>query len=83
VRALSSLYGLEIGAALGERDEIVVVQPRAPTFVRGVLREDCLAYRAPLMAGCWPASARSLRRSTPTGSLRSFKAMAKASLSIL
>jgi len=29
---------------------------------------------ASLIAGCLPASARSLRRSTPTGSLLSFKA---------
>jgi hypothetical protein len=34
-----------------------------------------IAWRtAALIAGCWPASARSLRRSTATGSRFSFKA---------
>jgi hypothetical protein len=32
---------------------------------------------APLIAGCCPASARSLRRSTPTGSLFSFTARSR------
>jgi hypothetical protein len=45
---------LEIGVGLGERDEIVVVQLRAPALMRGILGEDCLAHgrgHRPLLAG--------------------------------
>jgi hypothetical protein len=37
-------YGLEIGPVLGQRDEIVVVQLRAPTLMRGVLGKHGLAH---------------------------------------
>jgi hypothetical protein len=37
-------YGLEIGAALGQRDEVVVMQLYAPAFVCGVLGEDYLTH---------------------------------------
>src|SRR5262245_5942505 len=38
--------GLELGIVIRERNEIVVVQLHAPAFMRGVLGQDCLAYRA-------------------------------------
>src|SRR5262245_52765897 len=38
--------GLELGIAVGERDEIVVVQLHTPALVCGVLGEDRLTYRA-------------------------------------
>jgi hypothetical protein len=47
-------HGIEIGAALGKDNEIVVVQLDAPALVRGVLGKDGLpestAHR-PLLAG--------------------------------
>jgi hypothetical protein len=39
-------HRLEIGLGLGKRDEIVVVQLRAPAFVRGILSQDRLAHGA-------------------------------------
>src|SRR5271157_4937839 len=64
---------LQIVSRLGERDEIVVMKLDAPALVRGILRRTTWRT-ASLIAGCWPASVRSLRRKTPTGSRRSFKA---------
>jgi hypothetical protein len=39
-------HGRKIRVAVGERDEVIVVQLHTPALVRGVLGKDRLAYRA-------------------------------------
>src|ERR1700683_968365 len=63
-------HRLEIRLRLGQRDEIVVMQLDAPALVGGVCASTA-RRTASLTVCCCPALQRTLRRSTPTGSVRS------------